>query len=54
MCIFHLTSDHEGATCPKNVIHENIEAEKVAAKNVKIEEESSEGPDNSISYYLEY
>ena len=54
MCIFHLTNDHEGSTCPKNVRYQQLEAEKVAISNVIIEEEHSKEPSNSISYYLEY
>lgn len=54
MCIFHLTSDHEGATCLENVRHEQLEAEKVAAMNKIIEEDSSEGPGDFVNYYLKY
>lgn len=54
MFIFHLTNDHEGSTCPKNVRYEQLEAKKVVAANITIEEEPSKGPNISINYYLEY
>ena len=54
MCIFHLSNDHEGSTCPENVRYQQLEVEKVAMANVIIEEESSKGPSDFVSYYLEY
>ena len=54
MCIFHLTNDHEGSTCPENVRYQQLEVEKVATSNVIIEEEPFEEPSDSVSYYLKY
>lgn len=54
MCVFHLTNDHEGTSCPKNIRYQQLEAKKVASTNVIIEEESSKEPSDSVNYYLEY
>ena len=54
MCFFHLTNDHEGTTCPKNIRHQKLETKRAIAMNIVIEEAPSKGPDDFINYYLEY
>ena len=54
MCVFHLTNDHEGTTCPEDIRHQQLETERAITANVVIEEAPSKGPGDSVNCYLEY
>lgn len=54
MCVFHLTIDHDGATCPDMQIYLQMEATKDTLGEMTIEERASRVLGDSETYFLEY
>lgn len=54
MCIFHLTNEHDGDSCPKMVWYKQMEANKETIMEIPRNEDNFGGPRDFVSYYLEY
>lgn len=53
MCVFHLTTDHDGATCPDMQRFLQMEATKDTLGEMTVEERASGVPGDSGTYFLE-
>lgn len=54
MCVFNLTTDHDGATCPDMQRYLQMEATKDTLGEMTAEERASGVPSDSRTYFLEY